>query len=164
MRPHIDIKKVGVAIVDHIKETNESMARFICRLIPVDILCKAKIEDFVKYAKPMVNLYFPQKEDADRIPWCLEFKRRNNDKVIKKEYLDFLCKEINTDQNPVQYDDAKLEIVIEVFRNMLIFAILPGYKSKYRKYNIQQLTSGKAGDDDQQIRERQVIKVADLIK
>ena len=130
MRPHIDVRKIGVAIMDHLIETNESLARFVCRLIPVDILCKAnKIEDFMEFAKPVINAQFPQGEDKERIPWCMEFKRRNNDKVVKKDYLDFLCKEINLDQHPVQYDGAKLEIVIEIFRDMLIFAVLPGYKS-----------------------------------
>ena len=50
-RPHIDVKLVGEAIVKSIAETGELSTRFICRLIPVDFLCKANnFEDFKRFA------------------------------------------------------------------------------------------------------------------
>ncbi len=36
----------------------------------------------------------------------------------------------------VSYDDADVEIVVEVFRDMLVFACLPGYKAINKKYNM----------------------------
>ena len=165
MRPHIDVKKIGIAIMNHVKETNESISRFACRLIPVDILCKAnKIEDFIEFSKPAILAQFPTGDDAERITWSVEFKRRNNDKVQKKDFVDVLTKEIDTVQHPVQYEDAKVEILIEIFRDMLIFAILPGYKSQFRKYNIQQLCSGKDEEEDEQATGGKVIKLSDLLK
>jgi len=46
LRPHIDVNRLGVAIINHISETKEGLSRFACRFIPIDILCKAKLEDF----------------------------------------------------------------------------------------------------------------------
>jgi len=46
LRPHIDVNKLGIAIVKQIAETKESQSRFACRFIPIDILCKAKQDDF----------------------------------------------------------------------------------------------------------------------
>jgi len=38
-------------------------------------------------------------------------------------------------KNPISYDEADFEILIEVFRDVLVFAILPNYK-KLKKYNL----------------------------
>jgi hypothetical protein len=59
MKPYIDVKKLGMAIINHVHETKESSTRFTCRFIPVDILCKAgKFEEFKKLAEPIINKYF----------------------------------------------------------------------------------------------------------
>jgi len=57
-RPYIDINRLGLAIVKHIAETKEAQTRFACRFIPIDILCKAKIEDFRSFAGPILAKYF----------------------------------------------------------------------------------------------------------
>ena len=64
-RPYIDVKKLGLAIINHIAETKESQSRFACRFIPVDILCKAKIEDFKAFAKPILSKYFNLSKEND---------------------------------------------------------------------------------------------------
>jgi len=58
LRPYIDVNKIGVAIVKHVAETKESSTRFACRLIPIDIMCKAKIDDFHTFAGPILLKYF----------------------------------------------------------------------------------------------------------
>ena len=108
MRPHIDVKKIGLAIIDHVKTTQEAISRFALRFFPVDILLKAnKMDDFIEYTKPAITAYFPTADGAERITWSMEFKKRSNDKAQKKEYLDALLKQINIEQHPIQYDDAK---------------------------------------------------------
>ena len=93
MRPHIDVKKIGLAIIDHVKTTKEPVSRFALRLFPVDILLKAnKIEDFAELTKPAIAKNFPVGEDAERITWSMEFKKRSNDKVKKKDFLDIVLK------------------------------------------------------------------------
>ncbi len=54
MRPFVDVKKVGLAIVEHVAETKEALSRFACRFIPVDVLCKANIADFMKFSEAMI--------------------------------------------------------------------------------------------------------------
>ena len=98
LRPVIDVKKVGQAIVDHVSSTGEQISRFACRFIPVDILCKAgKIEDFIKFATPVLSRTFPDESVSDEtVTWCLEFKRRNNEKVSRAEIMDCGYKSIDT--------------------------------------------------------------------
>ena len=54
MRPFIDVKKVGLAIIEHVQLNKDPMSRFACRFMPVDILCKANVEDFTKFATPVI--------------------------------------------------------------------------------------------------------------
>lgn len=54
MRPYINVKKVGLAIVNHVAETKDPMSRFACRFIPVDFLCKANTQDFQKFVGPIL--------------------------------------------------------------------------------------------------------------
>ena len=80
---------------------------------------------------------FSQKQ----LKWCLEFKSRNNQKAVRAEYYEAVKEAINsTNLNHfVSFDDADVEVLIEVFRDVLVFACLPGYKSIHKKYNMQAL-------------------------
>ena len=106
LRPYIDVNKLGVAIVKHVAETKESQSRFACRFIPIDILCKAKMDDFQAFAKPILAKYFtlaqsdnkpnPDEESKTQpISWAMEFKNKNNNNLKKKEVLDFIFKSVD---------------------------------------------------------------------
>ena len=58
LRPHIDLNRLGVAIINHIAETKESQTRFTCRLVPIDIMCKAKFDDFKTFSPAILAKYF----------------------------------------------------------------------------------------------------------
>jgi hypothetical protein len=48
-----------MAIINHVNETKESISRFACRFIPVDLLCKAgKMDEFKLMARPIIRKYF----------------------------------------------------------------------------------------------------------
>lgn len=103
VRPFIDIKKIGLAIVEHVKDTKEALSRFACRFMPVEFLCKANIDDFKIFIAPVVQKLFTGKE---RVLWCMEFKRRNNDRAVKKDYFNVLETLINRLDHPISYDEA----------------------------------------------------------
>ena len=66
-RPHLDVKKIGQAIVTHVKETGELATRFVNRFFPVDFLCKANnFEDFKRMALPALSRYFPMAGSVDQ--------------------------------------------------------------------------------------------------
>ena len=65
----------------------------------------------------------------------MEFKKRNNNAVSKKEYLDFLFKSINGHLHPVDMKNADLDVIIEIFKDILAFTIVPKYK-QMKKFNL----------------------------
>jgi hypothetical protein len=70
--------------------------------------------------------------------WCFEFKSRNNQKIVRQEFYEVVrdCIAETKHEHTVSFDDADMEVLVEVFRDVLIFGCLPGYKSKYKKYNM----------------------------
>ncbi len=68
----------------------------------------------------------------------MEFKSRNNQKAVRAEYYEAIKEAVNYTNlaHYVTFDDADVEVVIEVFRDVLVFACLPGYKAIYKKYNM----------------------------
>ena len=141
-------------------------------------MCKAKMEDFQTFAKPILAKYFTlaqsdHKSNVDEesktqpISWAMEFKNKNNNNLKKKEVLDFIFKSVDGSQNPVDLKNSDLSVVIEVYRDLLMIGVVPGYKDK-KKYNLQQLIKEDAGDEDDSDEEnpsnrRPVIKLKDLI-
>jgi len=76
------------------------------------------------------------KTATDEYPsWCLEFKKRNNNSVKKEEFLQVLHEKIG---GRVEFKGSDMEVVIEVFRNLLVCAVVKGYK-EMKKFNLQQL-------------------------
>ena len=167
-RPFVDIKRVGQEIVETVKRTGELTTRFVCRLIPVDFLCKANnFDDFKQFARPILERYFPMRDaaksdDTRHVSWCLEFKRRNNEKFQRGVYVDYIMEQVDPAHTSVSYDYADVEIVVEIFRDILIMAVLPGYKNDFKRYNLQML-AGKEDSQDEQAKPA-TVRVADLIK
>jgi hypothetical protein len=93
-------------------------------------------EDFKKFAEPVIYKDFLHPDIVEkRTAWCLEFKARGNTKCQRTEYYEYI-KDLIVDKHPINIDYASKEIVIEVFRDILVFAILPRYK-ELKKYNLE---------------------------
>ena len=65
----------------------------------------------------------------------MEFKNSNNNNIKKKEVLDYLFNTIDGNHNPVDLRNADFNVIIEVYRDLLMFGVVPKYK-EYKKYNL----------------------------
>lgn len=68
----------------------------------------------------------------------MEFKKKYNNSVERQKFLDFLFQSLDGHKNPVDLKNADLYVIIEVFRDLLVFTIVPDYKD-LKKFNLQQL-------------------------
>jgi hypothetical protein len=95
----------------------------------------------------------------------MEFKNKNNNNIKKKEVLDFIFKSVDGNRNPVDLKNSDLSVIVEVYRDLMMIGVVPGYKDK-KKYNLQQLVkedaSDKDGSDDEANR-GPVIRLKDII-
>jgi len=88
----------------------------------------------------------------------MEFKNKNNNNVKKQEVLDFIFKTVDGRTNPVDLKNADLNVIVEVYRDILMMGVVPRYK-ELKKFNLQQLTKGEDSDDEP----AKVVKVSDLL-
>ena len=66
----------------------------------------------------------------------MEYKNKNNNNIQKKEILDFIFKSVDGNRNPVDLKNADYNVIIEVYRDLLMFTIVPKYR-EYKKFNLQ---------------------------
>ena len=52
--------------------------------------------------------------------------------------------QIEPTKTSISYDFADVEIIVEVFRDMLLMSAIPGYKRDFKKYNLQMLAGVSA--------------------
>ena len=113
------------------------MTRFAMRMLPIYMLLKANPSDFKQLCSSEITRLF----SSHALKWCFEFKSRNNQKCLRADFLQIVKDSINSTEHShsVSYDCADYDIVVESFRDILVFGCLRGYKNIYKRYNIQQL-------------------------
>ncbi|CDW72076.1 UNKNOWN [Stylonychia lemnae] len=168
-KTYIDVNLVGMSIINHVVEHKESNSRYAFRFIPVDLMCKAgKFDEFKVMAEPIIRKYFTplgenqEVNESNYKTWCLEFKKSNNESIQKAQYLDFFFNLIDGRKNPVDLRHADINIIIEIFKDILILAVIPKYK-ELKKCNLQQLVRGEQAQDSDGEPKRKVVKISDLL-
>lgn len=126
-----------VTLMDHVvkdlSETKMVKTRFLIRMIPVEVTCKAYIDEVKKAAGPLLDKYFK----GEPTTFCLVFNRRHNNNlerdIVIKELADMVSS-INEDHK-VNLTSATLTIVVEVMKNICAISVIRDY-FKYCKYNL----------------------------
>jgi hypothetical protein len=72
---------------------------------------------------PYITNIFSEKP----LKWFFEFKARNNDKAKRNEFYEIIKSAINSTGHvhQINADYADYDIIVEVFRDVLLFSILP---------------------------------------
>ncbi|CAD8045441.1 unnamed protein product [Paramecium sonneborni] len=130
--PSIDVDELSRMILSDVYEKSQQVARYIYRLIPIQYVFRAIIDEFKKYATLLVNKYF----QLDRPhPWFLIFKTRYTDKINKQQVLSILQELIE----PLHYQDwqePEFVFFVEVNGAIMYINILPKYH-EFREYSIR---------------------------
>ncbi|CAD8125564.1 unnamed protein product [Paramecium sonneborni] len=130
--PSIDVDELSRIILSDVYEKSQQVARYIYRLIPIQYVFRATLDEFKKYATLLINKYF----QLDRPhPWFLIFKTRYTDKINKQQVLSILQGLIE----PLHYQDwqePEFVFFVEVNGAIMYINILPKYH-EFREYSIR---------------------------
>lgn len=148
----IDPVTLGTSIVEDLYSTKQQKTVHLLRFIPVEITCKAYLDDIGSAFQPLLLKYF----SGEPTSYCIVFNKRNNNNLNRMEvieYIALLIKEKNFFHS-VNLSQATLTIVAEVIKSVCCLSVLPHY-TKYKKYNLCEITypedrknndcSGKSG-------------------
>ncbi len=112
------------------------ISKNIHKLIPIEICCKAKFEIFKEKIKILINKYFNNKDNKKKIKWKIEFRSRNNNSIIKNDYLNYTLNLIEKEFYEVDYKNPEKVVFIEITNNLCCLSILEKY-FEFKCFNIQ---------------------------
>lgn len=125
-------------IMTDVQRTKQQQCRFLIRLVPVEVTCKAYVKDIEKAIEPLLERYFKSQPRT----FGIVFNHRNNSSVCREEVIEVVAKkvaEIRSDHK-VNLKEAEMSIIIEVIRGIALLAVVPDF-IKYKKYNLLALSS-----------------------
>lgn len=133
-----DPLSLGVRIVRDIAEHKLASTRFLLRLIPVEIVCRANLVDMMQTAEKLFDKHFL----AEPKTYAIIFNRRHNNDIkretVIKEFADIIQAK---NQNKVDLSAPQLAVVVEVIKGFCCLSVVPDYYA-LKKYNLVELCGG----------------------
>ncbi|KAK5642979.1 hypothetical protein RI129_009146 [Pyrocoelia pectoralis] len=128
-----DPVKLAHSIIEDIFKNKQQKTRFLIRLVPIEITCKAYLDDIKHAVEPLIHKYFGNEPKTFSI--C--YNHRNNNNLSRDDVIcavaDIVIK--NNSAHKVDLKSAELSIVIEVIKNCALLSVVPDFL-RYKKYNL----------------------------
>ncbi|XP_045131443.1 THUMP domain-containing protein 1-like [Portunus trituberculatus] len=132
---------LSLAIMDDILKLQRQKTKKLIRMIPVQATCKSFQDDIVKAVKNLCESYFREKGES----FYIAIKVRNNSSIEReslKASLITVVSEAHSANTP-ELKDPEVVVNIDVIKNVCCISLLPGYFTKYCKYNLLSLGNKK---------------------
>lgn len=131
--PFLLVKTVAEDII----ETNISQSRYLIRLIPIEITCKAYINDIKITIEKLLDKYFSQEPKT----FSIVYNHRNNNNLDKIEVIKTIADSVlqKNSEHKVNLDNAEISIIVEIIKSIALVSIVPNFK-KYKKFNLHSLS------------------------
>ncbi|XP_031840584.1 THUMP domain-containing protein 1 [Nomia melanderi] len=127
-------------IITELDKTKQQRTRYILRLIPIEVICKAYMNDIKQKADTVLEKYFAQEPKT----FSIVFNRHSNHNIHREEVIKDLA-EIIHKKNPGNKADLKnpeLAVIVEVIRGVCLISVSPNYY-KFKKYNLLEICNVK---------------------
>ncbi|XP_078041477.1 THUMP domain-containing protein 1 [Augochlora pura] len=127
-------------IVTKLDNTKQQRTRYILRLLPIEVVCKAYMSDIKQKADIVLEKYFAQEPKT----FSIVFNHHSNHNIHRDEVIKDLA-EIISKKNPGNKADLKnpeLAVIVEVIRGVCLISVAPHYY-KFKKYNLVEICNVK---------------------
>lgn len=119
-----------------IQKTKTQQTKFLIRLVPIEITCKAYIKDIENAFKPLADKYFSH----DSKTFSVAYNHRNNNNLIREEVISTIANIITKLQsNKVDLKTPQMVVIIEVIKGIALLSVIPNY-FEYKKFNLLALS------------------------
>merc|ERR1712039_179899 len=134
------------SVMKEVRTSGTQISRYLLRLVPVEVTCKAFSENVEEAVKPVISKKF---QDKGETTYCIQFKSRLNNSFAKEEAYKTIGKMVR-DVNPqskVEFKDPDHVILVEVMKSFCCISILTNYFA-FKKYNILELANAQKTTSD----------------
>lgn len=131
-----DPVELAHAILKDVHETKTQQTRFLLRLVPVEITCKAYLPDVEKAFDSISEKYFKNTART----FSIVYNHRNNNSLSKDAVIKSIADKVGAlrDDHKVDLKAAEISIIVEVIKAYVFIGVVPDY-FKYKKYNLLSL-------------------------
>uniref|UniRef100_A0A034VDF2 THUMP domain-containing protein 1-like protein n=1 Tax=Bactrocera dorsalis TaxID=27457 RepID=A0A034VDF2_BACDO len=147
-----DPVELGTRIISDVAETREQKSRFLLRLVPVEVVCRANLTDINSAGGVLFDKYFLKEGTT----FAIIFNKRYNNDVKRDDVIHDLAALVQSKniKNRVDLKNAAKTIVVEVIKGLCCLSVLDSYL-KYKKYNLVELANSKDKDLNEEKDEKQ---------
>ncbi|CAH1399158.1 unnamed protein product [Nezara viridula] len=127
-------------IAKDIKCTKVSKSKNLIRMLPVEITCKAFMEDIKKAACSIFERHFK----CDPVPFNIILTKRSNSNLDRMEVIEqlvLLVKDRNLNHK-VNLNSPVKSVIVEIIRNICCLSVIDHFHD-YMKFNLIALASNK---------------------
>lgn len=145
-----------IKIVSKLDTTKEQCTRYLLRLLPIEVVCKAYMDNIKAKASELFEKYFAQEPKT----FSIVFNRRSNNNIKRDEIIEDLA-EIILRKNPGNKADLKnpdIAVIVEVIRGICLLSIAPNYY-KFKKYNLFEICNKGESAKNKIIPEEEAVEV-----
>lgn len=138
-------------IVADIHLTKIQQTKFLIRLIPVEITCRAYIKDIETAFKPLADKYFKEEKKT----FLIAYNHRNNNNLERDDVIKSVANVISETRpdNKVDLKSPELVVIVEVIKGIVLLSVIPEY-FKYKKFNLLALSDkDEANRSNEQVSE-----------
>jgi tRNA acetyltransferase TAN1 len=145
-------------IMSDIEETGVRKSRYIQRMLPVSVTCKAHPKDIVKAAEPLIEQYFGESESSEKSYYITTRVRSNTSADLKQVLPDIVSlMQSKYSKHKVDYKTPELVISVEVLCKVACITILKDFH-RLRKYNIQEVAAVIFKDNKNLVRDKPLLE------
>jgi len=136
-----DPVELGSYIMNQIASTKKSVSRFLLRFVPVEVVCKANIEDIKTAAGKLFDKHFL---NCTPKTYSIVINKRYNNIIQRDDIINELASLVNFKniQHKVDLKNAEYSVIVEILKGICCLSVLPNYL-KWKKYNISELLLDK---------------------
>uniref|UniRef100_A0A0N7Z8J7 Putative thump domain-containing protein n=1 Tax=Rhodnius neglectus TaxID=72488 RepID=A0A0N7Z8J7_9HEMI len=139
-----DHVKLATSIFTEIKDQKKCKSKFLIRLLPIEITCKAYIDDIKKAADEIFDVHFK----CEPTTYAVMYNHRCNNSVLRAEVIEALCVLVR-DRNlnhSVELKNPKKAILVEIIKGICCLSVLSNYY-EFKKYNLVELACDRKSTD-----------------
>lgn len=119
--------------LERAQESGQTRGRHVMRMLPVETVCYAGVEEIAEAAKKLVDKYFSSGLEQT---FAISFARRANNTIKRDEVIEAIASMIKQPPNKVNLSDPDLTILVEVMKGVACLAVVRDYE-RLCKYNLR---------------------------
>lgn len=127
-------------IVTELDRTKKQCTRFLLRLLPIEVVCKAYMNNIKKVADPLFDKYFAKTPKT----FSIVFNHHWNNNISRSDVIEELSRMIlqKNSGNAANLKNPDIVVIVKLIRGVCLLSIAPHYY-KYRRYNLVEICNVK---------------------